>query len=100
METPAEAPDRIDSASQRLLHSNIEKARELGAEIVRLQGRDTVDALLDFARSHAVRHILIGRTEQPIWRRLLGRDFMFRMVREADDFDLYLVGARELEPAS
>ncbi len=100
VETPAEAPDRIDSASQRLLHANIEKARELGAEIVRLQGRDTVDALLDFARSHAVRHILIGRTEQPVWRRLFGRDFMFRMVREADDFDLYLVGARETEPAS
>jgi len=100
VETPSEAPDRIDSTTQRTLHANIEKARELGAEVVRLRGRDPVTALLDFARSHAVAHVLIGRTNRPRWRRLLGADFMDRMVREAEDLDLYIVGSREQrEPA-
>lgn len=99
VETPSEAPDRIDSATQRLLHANIEKARELGAEVVRLRGRDPVTALLDFARSHAVAHVLIGRTHQPRWRRLLGTDFMDRMVRESEDLDLHILGSREREPA-
>jgi two-component system sensor histidine kinase KdpD len=99
VETPSEAPDRIDSATQRTLHGNIEKARELGAEVVRLRDRDPVNALLDFARSHAVAHVLIGRTNRPRWRRLLGADFMDRMVREAEDLDLYIVGSREREPA-
>ena len=38
VETPSEAPDRIDSEAQRHLLANIELARELGAEVVRLAG--------------------------------------------------------------
>jgi two-component system sensor histidine kinase KdpD len=99
VETPSEAPDRIDSAAQRMLHTHIEKARELGAEVVRLRGRDPVPALLDYARSHAVGHILIGRTRSSLWRRLRRTDFMDRMVREADDFDLYIVGRHDEDTA-
>ena len=96
VETPREAPDRIDSAAQRMLHKHIEQARELGAEVVRIQAPDPVDALLDFARSHAVGHILVGRTRRPWWR-LPHRDFMQRMVREAEDFDLHIVGSHDAE---
>jgi two-component system sensor histidine kinase KdpD len=95
VETPAEAPERIDSAAQRHLLANIETARALGAEVVRLQGRDVVATLLDFARSHAVAHIVIGRSRGSFWKRLRGRDFLPRMVREADDFDLHIVGWRD-----
>jgi two-component system sensor histidine kinase KdpD len=95
VETPDESPDRIDAAAQRHLHANIEKARELGAEIVRLRGRDPVAALLDFARSHAVAHVVVGRTRRPWWRRLRQRDFALRMVKEAEEFDVHVVGDRE-----
>jgi two-component system sensor histidine kinase KdpD len=95
VETPAEAPERIDSAAQRHLHANIEMARSLGGEPVRLQGRDVVATLLDFARSHAVGHIVIGRSRPSLWKRLSGRDFLPRMVREADDLDLHIVGWRD-----
>jgi two-component system sensor histidine kinase KdpD len=95
VETPSEAPDRIDSEAQRQLHQHIEKARELGAEVVRLRGRDPVETVLDFARSHAVGHVLVGRTTSSLWQRLRRHDFMDRMVREADDFDLYIVGHHE-----
>jgi two-component system sensor histidine kinase KdpD len=97
VETPREAPDRIDASAQRLLHGNIEMARTLGAEVVRLHGRDRVTALLDFARSHAVGHIVVGRGRSALWRRLAGRDFVQRMVLEADDFDLHVVGTRDGE---
>jgi two-component system sensor histidine kinase KdpD len=91
VETPREAPDRIDSEAQRILHRNIEKARELGAQVVRLQSVDPVTALLDFARTHGVGQVLIGRTEQPRWKSLLGRGFVQRMVREAEGLDLHIV---------
>ena len=97
VETPREAPDRIDASAQRLLHKNAEMARALGAEIVRLRGRDRVTALLDFARSHAVGHIVVGRGRSPFWRHLARRDFVQRMVYEADDFDLHVVGSRDGE---
>ena len=96
VETPAEAPDRIDSAAQRHLLENIEKAKEMGAEVVRLKGRDPVAALLDFARAHNVAYILIGRSRRPRWRRMMG-DFVTRMVEETDGFDLYIVSTEEEE---
>ncbi|HME71412.1 MAG TPA: universal stress protein [Myxococcota bacterium] len=100
VETPSEAPHRIDSSAQRMLHANIEKARELGAQIVRLQGRDRVETLLDFARSHAVGHILVGRSHTPWWRRLFSGDFVARMVRQAENFDLHIVGTHERDRAA
>ena len=39
VETPGEAPHLIDAEDQRRLFANIEKARELGAEVVQLQSR-------------------------------------------------------------
>jgi len=97
VEAPSESPERIDSGSQRILLANIQKANELGAEVVRLRGRDLVATLLDFARSHAVAHILIGRPQRRGWRGLLRRDFVQRMVRETEDFDLYICGGPEPE---
>ena len=94
VETPAESPERIDSAAQRHLLENIEKAKEMGAEVVRLKGRDPVAALLDFARAHNVAHIMIGRSRRPRWKRMVG-DFVTRMVEEAEGFDLYVVSTEE-----
>jgi two-component system sensor histidine kinase KdpD len=97
VETPDEAPDRIDSEAQRHLLTNIEKARELGAEIVRLQARDPVAAIVDFARSHGVGHIIIGRSHQPWWRQLLGWSVPLRLVKEASGFDLHIVSFQDEE---
>src|SRR6185295_7046627 len=95
VETPDEAPTRIDAEAQRHLLSNIERARELGAEVVRLQAADPVPAIVDFARSHGVGIIIIGRSHQPWWRQVLGRSVPLRLVREADGFDVIIVSLRE-----
>jgi two-component system sensor histidine kinase KdpD len=97
VETPGESPDRIDAEVQRHLHDNIQAAKELGAEVVRLQSRDPVAALLDFARSHGVGHILIGRSHQPWWRQIFGRSVPLRLVREAAGFDVHIVAFPEEE---
>lgn len=91
VETPREAPNRIDAEAQRHLHANVERARELGAEVVRLQGADPARTLLDFARAHGVGHIVIGRSHQPWWRQVLGRSVPLRLVREAESFDVHIV---------
>ena len=99
VETPGEAPHLIDSEAQRHLLANIERARELGAEVVRLKGEDTVAALLDFARSHGVGQIVVGRSQggRRWWQRLTGRSVVARILREGAEFDVYLTaheGAR------
>jgi two-component system sensor histidine kinase KdpD len=91
VETPREAPHLIDAEAQRHLLTNIELARELGAEVVRLKSEDPVGALLDFARSHGVGHIIVGRSRQPWWRRVLGRASDVRLLREGAGFDIHVV---------
>jgi two-component system sensor histidine kinase KdpD len=91
VETPREAPHRIDAEVQRHLLENFERARQLGAEIVRLQAKDPVPALLEFAVTHGVSHIIIGRSTQPWWRQLVGRSVTLQLVREAHGFDIHIV---------
>jgi len=98
VETPAEAPDRIDSEAQRHLLRNIEKARELGAEVVRLKAEQPVTALLDFARSHSVGHLIVGRSRAPLWQRVLGRSILQRLVDESEGLDLHIASFEDEEP--
>ena len=51
--------------------------------------------ILEFARSHGVGHIVVGRSHQPWWKQLLGRIDPVRLVREGGGFDLHVVAARE-----
>jgi two-component system sensor histidine kinase KdpD len=97
VETPREAPNLIDAEAQRHLLSNIDLARELGAEVVRLKAVDPVTALLDFARSHGVGSIVIGRSRQPWWRRWLQRTATQRLLHEAAGFDLHILSFDEPE---
>jgi two-component system sensor histidine kinase KdpD len=97
VETPSESPTLIDAEAQRHLLANIEKARELGAEVVRLKAKDPVAAILDFARSHGVGQILIGRSKQPWWRQVIGRSIPVRLVKEATEFDLYIMALEDQE---
>ncbi len=91
VETPKEAPDRIDSENQRHLLDNVEKARELGAEVVRLKSEDPAAAILDFARSHRVSDVIVGRSAQPRWRSLARRTVVQRLVDEGDGLDVHVV---------
>ena len=98
VETPREAPDRIDSEAQRHLHGNIDKARELGAEVVRLKSVTPADALLEFARSHGVRDLIVGRTDLPWWKRLSRSPVIEKLVRDGAGLDLHIVSFFEDEP--
>ena len=85
----------LDAELQRHLFANIEKAKELGAETVRIRGKDPVEAILEFARSHNVGHIIVGRSQQAWWKQLLGRSIPLRLVREAAQFDIHIVSLED-----
>ncbi len=97
VETPEEAPDRIDAEAQRHLMANSDLARELGAEVVRLRAPDPVEGILEFARSHSVGHVLVGRSHQSSWRQVLGRTVPLRLVREATGLDVHVVATEREE---
>ena len=97
VETRQEANHRIDSALQRYLMEDEQRARDLGAEVTRLRSERPVDALLEFARDHGVRHIVAGRSHKPWWRRMLGQSPVFKLVTEAAGFDLHIVSLDDRE---
>ncbi|HYA28367.1 MAG TPA: histidine kinase [Acidobacteriota bacterium] len=97
VETKQEANHRIDSTLQRYLLDDEQKARDLGAEVARLRSENAVEALLDFARAHGVRHIVVGRSQKPWWRRFLGQSPVFKLVTEAVGFDLHIVSLEDRE---
>jgi two-component system sensor histidine kinase KdpD len=91
VETPSENPVTIDSEVQRRLLENLELARSLGAEVQKLEGADVVSTILDFAGSHSVQHIVVGRSLRPRWRELLSGSFIDQLVRHADGIDIHVV---------
>jgi two-component system sensor histidine kinase KdpD len=91
VETPAESVSRISTRDFVALLDNINLASDLGAESVWLKSDNVTQALLDFARTHGITKIVLGRTHEPLWRRLLGRDITKRLLEEAVDFDVEVV---------
>lgn len=97
VETPPEHPARIDAATQRHLFDAQQVARELGAEVHHIQAADPVDGILEFARSHRVTDIVIGVSEKPWYKQLLGTTVPQLLLRRARGFDLHLFSAEERE---
>jgi two-component system sensor histidine kinase KdpD len=97
VQNKGEAPERIDAAVQRYLLDDEQRARDLGAEVVRLRAEKFVPALLDFARTHGVRHIVVGHSQQAWWRRVLGQSRVQQLVRRAAGFDLHIISLEDRE---
>jgi two-component system sensor histidine kinase KdpD len=89
--TPSESPERIDSASLRTLTESIRLAKELGAEVVRLESSDVVDALARFAKERGITHAVFGRTGQPRWRERLRGSVLNEFMRAVPDVDIVVV---------
>ncbi len=93
----SERPERIDAAIQRYMLEDEQRARDLGAEVIRLRAEKIVPALLDFARTHGVRHIVVGHSQQSWWRRLLGQTPVHQLVRDSAGFDLHIISLEDRE---
>src|SRR5262249_54192569 len=92
--TPSESPERIETPALRSLADNITLAKELGADVVRLEGRDVADALARFARESRITHAVFGRTPLPPRRERLRGSVIDRFMRLAPGVDVLVVGTR------
>ncbi len=90
--TPNETPQRIETAALRSLADNITLAKELGANVVRLEGEDIPEVLARFARERNITHAVFGRTRLPAWRERLRGSVVDRFMRLAPEVDVVVVG--------
>ncbi len=97
--TSSEALERIDAISLRSLTENIRLAKELGAEVVRLEGTDVVTALADFARGKGITHAVFGRTGQSRLQERIRGSILAEFMRAVPEVDVVVVGERRDEEA-
>ncbi len=90
--TPSESPQRIETAALRSLSDNISLAKELGADVVRLEGTDVPETLARFAHESRITHAVFGRTRLPPWRERLRGSLIDRFMRLVPAVDVLVVG--------
>ena len=97
VETPNESVKKIATKNFVTLLDNINLAGDLGAETVWLKGNDIAKTILDYARDNGITRIMIGRTHQPWWKRLLWSDVPMRLIKSANDLDVEIVADEPIE---
>jgi two-component system sensor histidine kinase KdpD len=97
VQTPDERADRIDSTLQRHLVENIQLAQSLGAEVVKLDGRDVAPALVRFAAERGVTLAIVGATRRSRWYRLRRGSIVERLMAPHTGLDVLVVSADDAE---
>lgn len=73
-------------------------AQQLGAETEVTAAGDLPTAILAHARARNATHIIVGRGNPPLWRRLLGRTLILELARRATEFTLHVVPNATAKP--
>ena len=87
----------VSNRTKEQIAENFRLAERLGAETVTLTGQDVAGTILDYARSRNVTKILIGKTNQPRWRRLLFANVVDQLLENSGEIDVYVIhGEKEV----
>ncbi|MCE5303372.1 MAG: sensor histidine kinase KdpD [Planctomycetaceae bacterium] len=79
-----------DPAKSRITQ-HFRLAEQLGAETDTISGQDVASTILDYARSHNVTKILVGKTHQPRWKRLLLGTVVDTILENSGEIDVYVI---------
>jgi two-component system, OmpR family, sensor histidine kinase KdpD len=91
VQTPDERADRIDSTIQRTLVDNIQLAQSMGAEVVKLEGEDVAQALIEFAVKRGVTLVVVGQSRQSRLRHLFKGSVVERLLKNGAGLDVLVV---------
>jgi two-component system, OmpR family, sensor histidine kinase KdpD len=91
VETPREAPGRINPADREALQRNIALAEELGATVVRVKADKPGDGLVAFAKREGITHVVFGQTARTRWEILVKGSTLNRFLEEVGDAAVQVV---------
>jgi len=91
VQTPREAPENIDAATQREVGNTLDLARQLGGTSLAFKGVDLISTIAAFVKEYGITHVVLGRTRQPAHRRWFGRSVLDRLVQTVPGVDLIVV---------
>ena len=91
IETPREAPGRINPRDFAALQESIRFATELGARFVKRTGNNVANELIAFARGEGITHVVFGQTARSRWDILLHGSISNRFLYEVRDATVQVV---------
>jgi two-component system sensor histidine kinase KdpD len=91
VQTPREAPENVDAATQREVGNNLELARQLGGTSLAFKGADLVSTIASFVEEYGITHIIVGRSEQPWYRRWFGQSVLDNLLKAIPGVDVIVV---------
>ncbi len=85
---------------QQQLEDNIALAERLGARVVSVSGDDVAGQIVQYARSHSVSRIVIGKNHRNVspLRRLFAVDIADRIIAESPYIDVYVIPEQNPKP--
>jgi two-component system sensor histidine kinase KdpD len=90
IQTPVEDLTRIDAATQRAISKSLDLAQQLGGIPMTFKGANVSNAILAFAREYAIKIIVVGKSRQPWYRRLLSGSILDQLERTAEGIDILI----------
>ena len=91
IQTPAEDLTRIDAATQRIVSKNLELAQKLGGIPMTFKGPNVASTIAAFAREYAIKVIVVGKSRQPWYHRLIQGSILDQLLHETEGVELLIV---------
>jgi two-component system sensor histidine kinase KdpD len=91
VETPREAPGRIETGDREALQRNITLAESLGATVVRVKADRPSQGLIAFAKREGITHVIFGQSARSRWEILLKGSTLNRFLEEVRDATIQVV---------
>ena len=86
-------------AARARVAEHLRLAERLGAETYTLVGENVASAVLEFAQSRNVTKIVVGKTAQSWWQRLLARGIVDQLLERSGEIDIYVIRGEEIGPS-
>ncbi|RPI99416.1 MAG: sensor histidine kinase KdpD, partial [Chloroflexi bacterium] len=91
VETPHNA--RLSEAERDRLARTMRLAEELGARTVTIPGQSVHDSILQYARSHNITKIIVGKSLGARWAELLRGSVVDHIIHHSDEIDVYVISS-------
>lgn len=91
VQSKEESSDRVDLADQRHLINNFKLATELGAEVEKIEAENVAESIVEYAKEHDVRWIMMGAPKRTIWNKLGFRTLTEKVLHLVENLNIDLI---------
>ena len=95
VETPQHS--RLSEAQRDQISHTLRLAESLGGRIIKLPGTSVAKTVIDFAKSHNMTKVIVGKPLHPRWKEWLHSTLADELVRSSGDIDIYIISSTHAE---